>query len=166
MYARRDRGRGRGGPVAMAMATPFVPAPQWVHCHFGEVPPQAVDAGNDVNGERLYVCRAFHEGDTIPGKLVASHRGAYVSRDGKEHKKDYYEVLVGGRVSWVRGSNGQVPANALVAGRTVQGENLYVGRFRHAGTMTPGKVHVSHRCCYIPYGGNEVSATSYEVLVA
>ncbi|XP_034234202.1 uncharacterized protein LOC117641171 isoform X1 [Thrips palmi] len=76
------------------------------------------------------------------------------------------EVLVGGRVSWVRGSNGQVPANALVAGRTVQGENLYVGRFRHAGTMTPGKVHVSHRCCYIPYGGNEVSATSYEVLVA
>lgn len=148
------------------MAAPFdTSAANWVHCHFGEVPPQAVLAGSEASGEGLYVCRAFHEGDTIPGKLVPSHRGAYVSRDGKEHKKDYYEVLVGGRVSWVRESHGKIPRHAIVAGHTVQGENLYVGRFRHAGTLTPGKVHVSHGCCYIPYGGKEIAATTYEVLV-
>lgn len=34
------------------------------------------------------------------------------------------------------------------------------------GSLTPGKVHKSHGCLYIPFNGKETSLRSYEVLVA
>lgn len=40
-----------------------------------------------------------------------------------------------------------------------------MGRCLHEGTQTPGKVQPSHGCLYIPFNGEEVSVTEYEVLV-
>lgn len=42
---------------------------------------------------------------------------------------------------------------------------LYVGRAAHEGSLTIGKIHPSHQCIYIPYGGAEISLAAYEVLV-
>lgn len=50
------------------------------------------------------------------------------------------------------------------AGETSGGEPLFVGRARHEGTVTLGKVQPSHGVCYIPYGGQEVAYDNYEIL--
>jgi len=39
------------------------------------------------------------------------------------------------------------------------------GRAHHMGSVIVGKVHPSHHCCYIAYGGNEHKKDEYEVLV-
>lgn len=50
-------------------------------------------------------------------------------------------------------------------GKTLDGENLYMGRCLHEGTLTPGKVQQSHGCLYIPFNGEEISVKEYDVLV-
>ena len=41
---------------------------------------------------------------------------------------------------WVHSQNGMVISGAVEAGRTIEGEILYVGRVFHNGVMTAGKV--------------------------
>lgn len=115
-------------------------------------------------GEPMYVIRARHEGELIPGKLIPSHSSAYVSWAGGEHAKSDYEVLVGCQPSWVQVSGKQIPPQAVPAGETSDGEPLFVGRARHEGTVTVGKVQPSHGVCYIPYGGQEIAYDNYEIL--
>ncbi|GBP16976.1 hypothetical protein EVAR_101991_1 [Eumeta japonica] len=69
-------------------------------------------------------------------------------------------------VRWIQSSNGCVPAGAVPAGNTVQGETLYVGRAKYQGSLTPGKLHPSHRMMYMSYGGQEIPHNAYEVLCA
>lgn len=55
---------------------------------------------------------------------------------------------------------------SLTAGVTADGEPLYVGRVNHEGSLTVGKVQISHGALYIPFGGSEVPIHSeIEVLV-
>lgn len=42
---------------------------------------------------------------------------------------------------WVESRDGAVPPNAVVAGNTVEGETLFVGRAKYQGSLTPGKVN-------------------------
>lgn len=65
---------------------------------------------------------------------------------------------------WEFASNGAVPDGAVDIGMTQDGEKLYMGRALHGGSQAPGKVHPSHGCLYIPFAGEEVSLTDYEVL--
>lgn len=44
------------------------------------------------------------------------------------------------KLNWVAAANGDVPSNAVPAGRTKQGETLYVGRASHEGALVVGKV--------------------------
>ncbi|KAK7862740.1 hypothetical protein R5R35_002512 [Gryllus longicercus] len=133
----------------------------------GKIPCGAVWAGLDKNGDNMYVARARHEQDLLPGKVVPSKGGMFVSYGGQEHSKCAYEVMLGrGAVAWQQCSGGRVPPKAVEAGRTCDGEKLYVGRVVHDGALTPGKVHSSHRKCYIPFDGKEFAYDKYEVLVA
>lgn len=50
------------------------------------------------------------------------------------------QVLCHGIAMWQTARQGHVPAEALAAGMTKEGEKLYVGRVFHDGTLTPGKV--------------------------
>lgn len=76
-----------------------------------------------------------------------------------------YDILTGQGFKWVPSSHGQVPPEALPAGRTATGEELYIGRAFYMNSLTPGKIHRSHHCMYIPFAGNEISLHAYEVLV-
>lgn len=60
---------------------------------------------------------------------------------------------------------GEIPSGALVIGKTAEGEPLYMGRCLYQGTQTPGKIHPTHGCLYIPFDGEEISVSEYEVLV-
>lgn len=129
------------------------------------MPPGAIEAGRDIDGSPLYVGRAYHEGDLIPAKVVASRRIAYVPHGGREHAKHDFEVLCNGDVSWVRCNGSHIPDNAISAGETENGETLYVGRTNYCGNWTPGKIQRSHGVMYFSFDGHEISATDYEILV-
>lgn len=124
-------------------------------------------AGGNDHGETIFVGRAVQDGDVIPGKVVSSHSCCYVSYGGEERRHSEYQALVsdGAEFVWLPSSDGAVPCGAIQGGTCESGERLYIGRTFHNNTITIGKVHPSHRCLYIPYGGKEHSYDEYEVLV-
>ncbi|XP_055322242.1 uncharacterized protein LOC129578126 [Sitodiplosis mosellana] len=138
---------------------------RWVPASNGQVPHGSVEGGRDLEGEPLFVGRARHEGDLIPGKLVPSHKVTYVAYGGLEHPHRNYEVLVGCRPRWVQVTGNRIPPNAIQGGKTSGGEPLFIGRVHHKGTLTIGKIHPSHDVCYIPYGGQELPFRTYEALL-
>jgi len=141
---------------------------QWVAASNGEVPPDALLVGTEGDGN-LYVGRAKHEGDVIPGKIHTGHKVCYVAWGGAEHAIPEYEALVvpsGVTVEWVAQSGGAVPDNAVPGGEQEDGQKLFIGRADHEGSITPGKVHPVHGVLYVAYGGEEHPHQEYEVLVA
>ncbi|XP_033316655.1 uncharacterized protein LOC117242713 [Bombus vosnesenskii] len=66
----------------------------WVHASNGHVPPHAVESGNTVEGEMLYVGRAFQNGIPCVGKVHRTHGVLYVPYEGREIPFRDYEVLV------------------------------------------------------------------------
>lgn len=124
----------------------------------------ATVGGHDVDGSPLYVGRAYHDGELVPGKVLPATRMAYVSHGGREHAKDTFEILCGGNLSWVPSADGAIPFNAVSAGRSNAGEPLYIGRGHFQGSVTPGKIHPTNGCLYIAFAGSEIPIHSYEVL--
>jgi hypothetical protein len=53
-------------------------------------------------------------------------------------------------------------SDALVAG-VESNENMYVGRVEYMGSMTPAKVVISHKKCYVPYDGKTIALLECEV---
>lgn len=127
-------------------------------------PPDGVFAGKERDGAPIFVARAFYGGDLLPGKFIPCIQKAYFPFEGFEISVDEFEVLTG-TGSWVASSNGSVPTGAFIAGETSYGESLYVGRAPFSGTLTPGMVHFSHECLYIPFHGGAHEIKTYEVLV-
>ncbi|XP_042228397.1 uncharacterized protein LOC121870618 isoform X2 [Homarus americanus] len=85
----------------------------------------------------------------------------------KAHTKVNYYVLDKSNdvdLEWVPDVNGNVPRGAFGGGVSEEGEILYIGRFMVEGVMAYGKVHPSHKVCYVPHGSNELNNKSYEVL--
>ncbi|XP_058125211.1 natterin-4-like [Anopheles coustani] len=137
----------------------------WQYCNInGPFPQNMVRAGVDADGEVIYVGRAFHEGDMIPAKVIPGKNLAFVCHGGEEVLKEDFEVLRYGAFVWEFSSNGSVPETAVKIGQTAEGEPLFMGRAIYNGSQTPGKVHSSHGCCYLPFDGAEVSVNEYEVL--
>ncbi|UYV82900.1 hypothetical protein LAZ67_22001320 [Cordylochernes scorpioides] len=152
----------------LCAATQYRPVAEWQTAVGGSLPGTPVQGGVDSNGEPIYVGRAHHNGDNIPGKVVPSHGCCYVSWSGDEHSHHDYQVLCNPSYSqlewqWADGSN--IPPGAIQGGATADGEPLYIGRHEHDGSMTIGKVHPSHGCVYLPFGGSEHSYSNYEILV-
>jgi hypothetical protein len=144
-----------------------------------------VVAGTDSDGTVIYVGRAHHEGDVIAAKVLPEKQAAYIPYGGQEIAKNVFEVisskinknchfivilltkkvLTGHGFEWVPSSNGYIPQHAVPSGNTCTGETLYIGRVNHEFSLTVGKVHPSHQCCYIPYGGEEISHRNCEILI-
>lgn len=120
--------------------------------------------GRDTDGAQIFVGRANHEGEVIPCKVLPSKQVAYIAHNGSEISKHSFEILIGSDVKWKREQNGKLPKGAYPGGRTKNGEILYIGRAEHSRSLTVGKVHPSHGCLYIPYGGAEIALRDYEVL--
>ncbi|XP_055632147.1 uncharacterized protein LOC129771994 [Toxorhynchites rutilus septentrionalis] len=137
----------------------------WQHCTLeGPFPANMVRAGVDSDGATIFAGRAFHEGEMIPAKVIPSKNLAFICYGGEEVLKEDFEVLRSGDFVWEFAANGVIPDGAVKIGATIDGEPLYMGRALHSGTQTPGKVHSSHGCLYIPFDGAEISYCEYEVL--
>uniref|UniRef100_A0A1I8NZK1 Farnesoic acid O-methyl transferase domain-containing protein n=1 Tax=Stomoxys calcitrans TaxID=35570 RepID=A0A1I8NZK1_STOCA len=142
----------------------LTPQESWVPATNGTIPPNAVSGGRDGH-EQLYIARARHAADLIPGKLHPSHGCCYVAFGGEEHSHRQYEVLCNSYGRWIP-FNGRLPPNALLGGNTANGEPLYISRVHHDGAITIGKFHPSHGNCYIPYGGKEIAFRDFEIYVS
>ncbi|CAH0723719.1 unnamed protein product, partial [Brenthis ino] len=128
---------------------------------------RALEAGREGwDSSPLWIIRAYHKGDLVPGKLAIKHRAAFIPFSRRELPVHNFEVLCApsNMVQWISANNGEVPPSAIIAGNTHTAEPLYIGRVYHKGSITPGKVHPSHGCCYVSYGGTEVQYKQYEVL--
>ena len=116
----------------------------------------------------MYVGRTFYTTEEIlPCKVFLEKALAAYCISGYEYITDTFDVLDGSFYTWLSGySQGNVPENAVVGGCcTTTGEDIYIGRADHDKTLTPGKIHPSHNCLYIPFGGREYKLLHYEVLV-
>lgn len=97
----------------------------------------ALVAGSDLDGSKVYVARAFYEGEMIPGKYIPSKQKMYTCWNGEEIMKNKFEVLSAIRVAWVPSSDGEIRLDAVRGGRTITGERLFVGRGNYNGCLTP-----------------------------
>ncbi|XP_068146910.1 LOW QUALITY PROTEIN: uncharacterized protein [Drosophila tropicalis] len=128
--------------------------------------PDAVVGGHDSCMSQLLIGRAYYAGGPIPGKADPSQGYCFITYNGMEIAESSYEVLMGqGKYHWVPGYDGSIAPGAVEAGRASNGGPLYIGRAHYCGTLTPGKIQQSHRCLQIPFGGQEVRISNYEVLV-
>lgn len=134
------------------------------------LPENPVIAGKYVDGSVLYAGRAYYGGDLLPAMIFINHLEhgtiAHVSYNGREiPQENGFEILLpDGLYVWRNEANGGVPFRAIEVGHTADGETLYLGRGRHQGAVIPGKVHPTHNCLYIPFGGREIALRQYEVL--
>ncbi|XP_061396626.1 uncharacterized protein LOC133332257 [Musca vetustissima] len=138
---------------------------QWISATVDSFPEDALEGGRDADGDAIYIGRVFKNGDLLPAKVIPNKGGAYVCWAGEEEKVENFQVLVGAGFMWVGCENGNIVPGAVPAGSTCDGETLYIGRAEHAGSLCVGKVHPSHACLYIPFGGGEEKIDCYEVLV-
>ncbi|CAH1961261.1 unnamed protein product [Acanthoscelides obtectus] len=67
---------------------------QWVACSGGNIPPNALTAGQSEDGEPLYVGRVVHDGALVVGKVQPSHGVCYIPYGGEEKSFPEYEILV------------------------------------------------------------------------
>ncbi|XP_011552255.3 uncharacterized protein LOC105383837 [Plutella xylostella] len=131
----------------------------------GSLTGRAVVAGHEGwDGSPLWVMRARHCGQLIPGKLNVRHNSATITHNGREVPVQNIEVLCSKGLRWVPATNGNVPPFAIPGGHTSTGEQLFIGRARYQLSLTPGKVQASRNGCLIPFGGSEVVTTMYDVL--
>lgn len=128
----------------------------------------AVEAGNE-DGVPLYPCRGSYKGGVQLGRMRADFRGCHIGYDGHEIEVAPYETLT---VTWAEASFGEVPPGASPAGaspmlsanapfrvvplmacRAAWRGNLQIGEVRDGG-------------CAFGFGGQQVVADRYEVLMA
>lgn len=137
---------------------------EWVTVESGQIPPNALVAGQSSDNQPAYVCRAQHEGGIHPGMINPS--GACdIAYQGGLFSNSNYEVLVGNGYSWVANYNGEIPFDAFPAGTESQGEILYICRGDVDSRWHSGKISQSNSGCSVPYAGKELNAPWYEVLV-
>lgn len=128
----------------------------------------AVEVGNE-DGIPLYPCRGAYKGGVQLGRLRADFRGCHIGYDGRETEVMPYEVLT---VAWVEASLGEVPPGASPAGASpalastspFRVTPLMACRAAWRSTVQIGEVRDGG--CMFGFGGQQVMADRYEVLVA
>jgi hypothetical protein len=78
----------------------------WTRASGGGVPPGALAAGREANGDPLYICRGNFQGGVHPGKVRQAFGACNVPWGGGEHKVNPYDVLMGNPSS---GANPHTP---------------------------------------------------------
>ncbi|KAK2579326.1 hypothetical protein KPH14_008278 [Odynerus spinipes] len=140
--------------------------PRWKES-IGRLPSGAV-RGGWFNQEEMYVCRAKHEGETVPGNYIVNKDktgGCYISYNFSVLQKYEYEILTGCNMKWIPASLGYVPEGAIVGGFRKGKPKYYIVRVKHEKVLIIGKLQPDERIAHVPYNGQELPFTNYEVLV-
>ena len=85
---------GYGGQEhSVANYTLLIGKGRWVPGQNGQIPPRAVQAGQEADGRPLYVCRAPFRGGVHPGKIGPSTGSCNIGFGGTELTLTPYDVL-------------------------------------------------------------------------
>lgn len=151
--AERDAGGGRAGGDWQAVND--------------QIPQDAIGVGNE-DGLPLFACRgAFKDGVQL-GRVRADFHGCHVGYGGREVEVAPFEVLT---PSWAEASFGEAPAGALPAGANpvlasvapFRVTPLLACRAAWRGSLQVGEVRDGG--CVFGFGGQQVAAERYEVLM-
>ncbi len=156
------RTRRRAAPPPQEGPPPSV---RWVPVPFmGEFPQDVAVAGHEADGTPLYAARARYLSHLLPGKVRHGFAGANVGYRGHEYPVSPFEVLTGQPV-WRAASGGHIPADALPCGQGPKKLVYYLARAPIGAGLHPGKIARGMTAALIPFGGVEITAAEYEVLV-
>ncbi|KAK6632484.1 hypothetical protein RUM44_007526 [Polyplax serrata] len=108
---------------------------KWVSANNGQVPTNAVigatrqpSNGSNIANNNIYICRARHDAEWIPGQLRPTEKSCYITLLGLVKSYNYYEVLQnvenGSRLLWTDWDAYQTYPLGIIAG----GNNLYIAR--------------------------------------
>lgn len=136
------------------------------------LPSAAIQGGYESSGAPLYIARVPYENGIHPGKASIQNKCVYISYHYKEITiSEQYEFLVGDQssVRWIPidGPLTTVKLGGAVAvrgGMEADGALLYIAQAAMNGGVHCGKVK-DNGYANIPYGGAEIVAKSYSVLV-
>ncbi|KAH9054271.1 hypothetical protein EDB87DRAFT_1702709 [Lactarius vividus] len=135
------------------------------------IPPSALVAGNDKDGNKIYVARAFFEHGLQIGKASSNFRqGSAIGYAGKVIELPTFEVLVADPkgVRWVPFSHQlnveELGATPVEGGKEANGTLLYVARVRYNDGVHPAKIGEHLPAAHLAFNGTEVLVDDYEVL--
>jgi|GEM_PF-2092164 len=134
----------------------------------GDVPTNAWPFGVDgPTGATLYACRAYLNGNGYQvGKIGAGLPGCDVPYGGVEQIVPEYEVLTTLTPLRLQAvDSASPPSSAVVGGYDSDGAELFVCQASVGGGFVPGKTRADWSACDVPFNGQEVPMTSYNVLV-
>jgi hypothetical protein len=139
--------------------------PDWANAKDAGITDRAFRAGVDGDKTPLAVLRFPQGGSLQPGKFRLSDRQGYISSGGKEVAVAAANVqLFTGTGIWVAPTRASAPEGAIPAGYDDDGSPLYIIRAKQNGTDVLGKYSEKRNEALIPFGGNELKVTSFEVL--
>jgi Protein of unknown function (DUF3421) len=139
----------------------------------GSVPPGALVAGQRPAASiatrfdlaPLYPCHAAYQDSIQVGEIAAGDPGCRFGYGGRQVTMRTYEVLWQSPwMSWVPGTIGQIPPDAVIAGKE-GGEPFYVCRAGDSTGVHPGKIKQSSPGCAFASDGAEGVAGQFAVLV-
>jgi len=73
----------------------MVGVPRWAWASHGQVPPNALQSGNEADERPLFACRTEYRGSMQLGKIRPGFNGCNFSYGGREMTGAFYEVLMG-----------------------------------------------------------------------
>jgi hypothetical protein len=134
----------------------------------GAVPSNALAFGSDgLGGPTLYPCRAYLNGEGYQlGKVRPGFGGCNFPYGGSEQSAPDYQVLTSSLPLIFQAVNAAPPpAGALIGGYDSDGTPLYVCEGMLSSGGTPGKTKATWNYCDVSYAGQELRASSYNVLL-
>ena len=137
---------------------------RWIRVSKNNIPKECEPAGYESDGRPLYIARARYENGVHIGKTRKEFEGALIPFGGREIKVSSFEIYTGPQ-KWVEAKNGEIPLDAVSAGKEADGNPLFVARADFAEGLHIGKVSPRFGAALIPFDGKENSVQKYEVLI-
>ena len=120
------------------------------------IPSNAVEGGEEANGNTLYICRTAHNGTTVPGKVVGTT--CNYNWGTTEYTSGTFDILVGTGEYWTEDLNTRTALPAA----TGSGEIYYICSAQTSNGTHPGRIQ-NGKCNY-SYGGRGYATNDFEVL--
>ncbi|KAJ3647971.1 hypothetical protein Zmor_019812 [Zophobas morio] len=144
--------------------------------YLGSVPPDAVIAGETLDGQNVYVGQAFIKNvGLIPGRVIPGDPKLHVPHDGQSKEGKYIKILCGPQDNfyWLKANSTDLhhlitDQHPVVGGHDESNGYLNVGRISVGGDTKVGKVdsfRVEHANFYYSDGQAEKLTKSYEILM-
>lgn len=167
------------------VSSPFV---RWLSLNGAAVPANAAIGGTEDQGrDTLYLCRVYHNGEVIPGKMQVHNRDTNKSQcwttfnnsklqsqsdDGNTSLRNTDVLVITQGVfddyfEWVPSANGLKPDRAMITGKDALGNPFYTCRNlqvdQGVAEQTPGVLRPGAAGCHHEFYGFQ-SNTVYQVL--